>query len=174
MTRELEIAWAAGLFEGEGCFHISRPTGDRAGRSPVPNAYLAMADFDAVRRFRSIVGVGTLTERTFDGKRAHWKTQLMWRTAGEGASTVANLLLPFLCERRHAAAHEIIQTFSERTRSCPACGRDYVASRSDQTVCTPACYDKLRRSPGEGQIPLLYERGKDLLPYEHFYRTGSA
>lgn len=125
MTREQEIAWAAGLFEGEGCFHVSTPRGSRSGRWPVPNAYLAMADFDPVMRFREIVGVGTLTERRFDGTRSHWRTQLMWRCSGADAAGVARLLVPLLGERRREAANEILETFATRQKSCPSCGRTY-------------------------------------------------
>jgi hypothetical protein len=54
MASAEEIAWAAGLFEGEGCISYIRPW----GREPDIQAALAMTDEDVVRRFDEIVDRG--------------------------------------------------------------------------------------------------------------------
>src|SRR5712691_1669149 len=51
MNREVEIAWAAGLFEGEGCFTQNR------GR---PVARLTTTDVDIVVRFAEAIGWGMI------------------------------------------------------------------------------------------------------------------
>jgi hypothetical protein len=54
---DVDIAWAAGLFEGEGCWSGS-PMYRRYGL-----ANLTMTDEDIVRKFARIVGVGRVYER---------------------------------------------------------------------------------------------------------------
>lgn len=49
-----ELAWAAGLFEGEGSFSLTKEN------YPKPRAALTMSDEDSVRRFHRAVGVGSV------------------------------------------------------------------------------------------------------------------
>lgn len=49
-----EIAWAAGLFEGEGSFDHS------AGNAHRPRATMSLTDQDVLERFMRAVGVGTI------------------------------------------------------------------------------------------------------------------
>lgn len=51
----VDLAWAAGLFEGEGCFSVSRT---QTGR-PHLDMRLAMKDEDIVKRFHSIATFGS-------------------------------------------------------------------------------------------------------------------
>ena len=63
MTSE-EIAWAAGLFEGEGCATVSN------GR---PRLVLRMTDEESVRRFGDTVGIGRVYgPYTYPGKSPIW------------------------------------------------------------------------------------------------------
>src|ERR1700691_3962032 len=100
MTRDNALAWAAGLFEGEGCFSVGHGN---------PFAQLAMTDRDIVERFHSIMGVGkiyTQTNRTPAGNLG--KTTYIWRAQNIPAFIhVAELLAPFLGERRHARLMEV-------------------------------------------------------------------
>ena len=98
---EAEIAWAAGLFEGEGSCFVSR----RQDRPVVRiGMTMRMADRDVVERFHRIVGVGQFTGpivhiRKTDGKRL--KDVFEWRT---GSWHVINdlyvLFKPWLADRR--------------------------------------------------------------------------
>src|SRR5689334_22543771 len=89
---EAEIAWAAGLFEGEGSATL-------ATRGYHPMLSLSMTDRDVVERFAEVVGIGSVTLKK-RGKR-HWKDQWMWQAGGIAAlNHVIGLFLPWVGERR--------------------------------------------------------------------------
>jgi hypothetical protein len=116
MKRSEEIAWAAGLFEGEGCFAYT-PNHVRAD--------LAMTDHDTVRRFGAVVGVG----RYYEKKKyaSHHQQQLVWRvTDRAGVEAVLEMFRPWLSPRRLARGEEILRlqaevaaaNRAERDRAC--------------------------------------------------------
>lgn len=98
----LDIAWAAGLFEGEGC--ITFTTGSNGKLYPI--LQLAMTDLDVVLRFSSVWGVGRIntTERPGSLKTMH--TWRLYRTAQK--RDVLRAMLPYLGERRKAKALEAL------------------------------------------------------------------
>lgn len=93
------IAWAAGLFEGEGC--ISQTVsfrGEKEYRYPV--AKLAMIDEDTVRKFANIVKVGKIS-----GPHGPYgiskQPQFLWQVYGyEKVQELLDQFTPFLGERR--------------------------------------------------------------------------
>lgn len=100
--RELEVAWAAGLFEGEGSFAL-----EAKGRYGLTyaRASLGMTDEDTVRHFHKVVGVGVVTIWDSPPPR---QRQWRWRTSSRADfATVADLLAPWLHERRAARLAEI-------------------------------------------------------------------
>lgn len=101
---EVELAWAVGLFEGEGC--ITR----RVIRSKYISCDLVlhMTDEDVVRRFYQLVGIGSIRK---DLGPVHRGNKLSWRWTVRSRQEVAVLLkafLPFLGLRRAAKATEAI------------------------------------------------------------------
>lgn len=98
-TRE-DLAWAAGLFDGEGCI---------THRPKAPVCVMAMTDEDVVRKFHSVVGIGSV----FWAYRKNAKPILYWTAAGfRSAQYVIALLWFRLGERRRARAVEIIKRFA--------------------------------------------------------------
>jgi hypothetical protein len=93
----LEVAWAAGLFEGEGSFHTHRHRS--ANEHVYARATLAMTDEDVVRRFHRIVGVGKVLCRAEcrPGRKPIWRWAAQSRQA---YAHVVALFEPFLGERR--------------------------------------------------------------------------
>lgn len=93
-----DIAWAAGLFEGEGCIYLA---GDKRPTEPYmyPGLQLSMTDRDVVEKFHAIVGVGTVNiDRRKESNRSDmWRWQCANR---KGFEHVMNLLGPYLGERR--------------------------------------------------------------------------
>lgn len=89
------IAWAAGLFEGEGCIGV------RMNRLS-----LTTTDKDIAYKFMSAVGCGQIYEREPSGPLSK-KTQWLWVT-NKTVSTKATLeaFYPYLGERRRAKADE--------------------------------------------------------------------
>jgi hypothetical protein len=95
-TRENEIAWAAGLFDGEGTATICR------GR---PRLGLRMTDEATVRRFAEAVGHGKVYgpyENDAQTKRDGYvrKPFFYWVAEVEVGRAVVDLLRPFLSEFR--------------------------------------------------------------------------
>lgn len=110
----VDTAWAAGLFEGEGCIHLRAN-----GRGVVLS--LAMTDADVVRRFARVVGVGSVT--TLKPPRAGCQVPYRW-TSGRAADvlTVMGALGPFFGERRAKKAGDAIDRAHEMIRN-PRVGR---------------------------------------------------
>lgn len=93
---EAEVAWLAGLVEGEGSFHLHR------GRRP--RLQVSMTDEDVIRKAHAMVGVGSVGgPYQSEGKRkAYWQ----WNVYG---AEVIELLLPHLGLRRAARAQEVLR-----------------------------------------------------------------
>lgn len=95
------IAWAAGVFEGEGCISVVR-SGPQAGRRASLN--MKMTDRDVIERFRAAVGRGSIHEDKWYARRGQ-PSQWRWRVSAQ--SDVLHILdafEPFLGERRRAAS----------------------------------------------------------------------
>lgn len=104
MSATADIAWAAGLFEGEGCISIrDRPNTRAAG--PSARLSLTSTDHDVALRFQRIVG-GKLDESPYVRNGfAHHKPIWTWRIENApGVIQVLRLLRPYLGERRAAKA----------------------------------------------------------------------
>lgn len=112
MNRE-EIAWAGGLFEGEGCFTTLNQTHSLAkGRSRTyryPRARVVMTDEDAIRRFHDAVGFGVV----YGPLQAHsgpaHKPVFEWQAyTFEHVQAPYAMLYPWLCGRRRARGAEVL------------------------------------------------------------------
>lgn len=118
MTAAADIAWAAGLFEGEGCFTIQRSPRKRAnGESVVykqPVARLHMTDKDVVERFAKIVGVGQFWEAGFRRGGLGKKLCYEWHvTTYDGFMTVWKMFTSQLSDRRNLRALEVLAEYNE-------------------------------------------------------------
>ena len=112
MTEAERIAWAAGLFEGEGS--IGAQTTCAHGNVRVRVRFtLAMTDRDVLERFHAIVGAGSVTGPFWYDK----STRHIWRWCASSRPDVARLtdmFRPFLCERRLRALNEALHAFREQ------------------------------------------------------------
>lgn len=95
-TPREEIAWAAGLFEGEGCM-------TRSGSQKVLR--LASTDEDIVRRFWEIVAVGKVYGPY--EQRPPRKPFWVWVAAGLDALLALRLMISWLGVRRKKRAREL-------------------------------------------------------------------
>lgn len=101
---EADVAWAAGLFEGEGCLNAyRRPSGKWSIQ-----LRLGMTDRDVVEQFAAIVGCGSVHRLRVSKAHAHWKPMYQWYVqSGTDVVRVIDLLLPRLGTRRSAKALEV-------------------------------------------------------------------
>lgn len=95
MSRATDVAWAAGLFEGEGSINLTRP---RSGPRQ-PQLALTTTDCDVSARFAAIVGCGRVT--IYDPPNQKWKRQYRWRVCGwDDCTRVIELFRRHLGKRR--------------------------------------------------------------------------
>ena len=93
---EREIAWAAGLFEGEGSIHCNNSNGRK-----YLLLNLSSNDHDVVERFAAAIGCGKVYGPYLDknAKNPRWSWHAKNKADAEHAVAI---LEPFLCSRRRA------------------------------------------------------------------------
>lgn len=101
---EFDVAWIAGLLEGEGCFTFNKTC---------PCIILSMSDLDIVTKFRDLTSINTVTTRlpTRDNDR-----KVMYSTAVYSIDAVDLMkkLLPYMGLRRSERIKEIIVSYELR------------------------------------------------------------
>ncbi len=121
MTPREDLAWAAGLFEGEGCITIQKHK---------IRLQLASSDRDVVERFASVMGIGSLSGPVIRPTRlsANPKPLWFWISVSSNAELVLRDLLPYLGKRRRERAEHLLALrkahvdHATRERTCDACG----------------------------------------------------
>lgn len=98
MTTEIDLAWAAGLFDGEGTFQIASDSRSR-GRYHA-RMRIGMCHKGAVQKFTDILGLGNVIREEWPAPNANYK-QFRWSTSGQNAVNCAKMLLPYLVVKRH-------------------------------------------------------------------------
>jgi hypothetical protein len=101
---ESEVAWAAGLFEGEGTVFYSLKSGYSVS--------LASTDLDVVERFAAVVGFGRVSDaRRPSGatSKSHWRDVYEWRaTRRAHVEQLHALIGDYLGNRRTAKFEEVL------------------------------------------------------------------
>lgn len=87
-TPEIKLAWAAGLFDGEGCAYLAKVNG---------HAYLSLSvgqcyNPEVLHRFADAVGHGNVTGPHSSG--VNNSPSYKWRATGRPAERIVDLLLP--------------------------------------------------------------------------------
>lgn len=100
----LDIAWAAGLFEGEGCIIANRNA--RGGKVRL-QVVLGSTDRDIVERYAKIVNASRPVLKQEQRSEKH-RTFYVCGIYGRESLPVLEMFLPFLGERRRAKALEAL------------------------------------------------------------------
>lgn len=104
--RKLDLAWAAGLFEGEGSFY-SNVVRKQSQTYSYPCAEVHMTDEEVVRRFAGVIGFGKVWPKK--ARSARWKPQWAWRCHGARDTTrLVELIGSWLSSRRKEAAARVL------------------------------------------------------------------
>lgn len=106
-----DIAWAAGLFEGEGCFTWSRS-------KAMPAAKIGSTDFDVLEKFQRVVGFGRIGAAYQKGGFGTKPSRVWETTRFEYVQALIAYFWPWLCQRRRARAKEVLAHALERSRAC--------------------------------------------------------
>ena len=106
-----DVAWAGGLFEGEGSFSFQSRS-DRKAHYAL--ARLSMSDEDVVRRFADVVGFGSVNGPY--QYRPDRKPMFVWTVQGlERVQAFGAAVWPWLGTRRRTRLAEILRGHGERT-----------------------------------------------------------
>lgn len=168
MTADVQIAWAAGLFEGEGFFN-RREIGGRV----YLGIGIEMRDLDVVTRFVDVLrSNGVASARRASGPQHLSAIRLrprnkqnpkhsdiyVWTTTGHTARAAYVLMRPHLGERRRSRADAILAEADAITialaapRPCRHCGRLFTLNpygRARQ-FCSTLCYTRAKiERPGQ-------------------------
>jgi hypothetical protein len=140
---EADLAWAAGLFEGEGSF------GMRSNGTVLVS--VASTDKDVIDRFRSVVGAGRLSSQA--PGRNH-RNKRLWRldiSQVDDVLRITRLLYPWLGNRRRSRADEAAAAIRTRIdaatvqRVCPNCGESFRPPFTPNAARTKYCSRQCER-----------------------------
>jgi|SRR5687768_327672 len=93
----IDIAWASGLIEGEGCFQITKQS--------QLTITVGSVDFDIIQRLYHIFKMGHITHRTLMSS----KELYVWKvTKNKHVKEVLHLILPFMGKRRSSKIDELL------------------------------------------------------------------
>lgn len=112
MKEELDIAWAAGILEGEGSFIINTQKGRK---TPSVRIKCEMTDHDIILRLRDVFAVGNIhTPKIRPGCKQSWALQIYKQSDIE---TVIHKVMPYLGIRRSAKAKELLAHIESRKKT---------------------------------------------------------
>jgi hypothetical protein len=99
----LNLAWAGGIIDGEGCIHIKRSGVTPTSKNRTPHFSLellvTMVEEETVREMQRLFDVGRVFAHTPHGCR----TAFRWQCSTQAAVDVICNVLPFLRNKRHQA-----------------------------------------------------------------------
>ena len=105
--KETDLAWAAGLFDGEGCVQIKRDYNDKVNRRWTTyslRAIVVNTHVPTLVRFKAIVGIGTIRPMAFYGAHSKKSKQRWeWQAVSKQAEMVLRALLPYLVTKKAQA-----------------------------------------------------------------------
>lgn len=101
-----DIAWLAGLLEGEGCFFTIKN-----GYSP--RVAIGMTDKDIIQRSAAMVGAKCYLAKR-KNKPQHHKEQHWWMLSGHTAAAVMMTIYAFMGQRRRAKIKDVLARWKMR------------------------------------------------------------
>lgn len=103
MPSKAEIAWMAGIIEGEGS--IGLKSNNKGGIANVPWIKVAMTDEDVIAKLHSVAGFGTVCSSPC----ASGKTLWLWQSAlRDKVPKFLKMIRPWMGERRLAKIDEVL------------------------------------------------------------------
>jgi hypothetical protein len=109
--RDVDIAWFAGIFEGEGCFSI-----EKNGNT---NLTVNMTDLDVIQKIKTLFpkyhNVKPIQPRPAKGYTNQPKVRYTWRVGDPvEVAKITEMILPWLGERRSERAREVLNHLAIR------------------------------------------------------------
>ena len=111
---EVDLAWAAGLFEGEGYIGIQSRAGEKKYKSNYWYIGIGMTDEDVIKRFADLFDLNYTTRVRANEKSSknYFKDLYVVRTSKRAkVKEIVDALLPFMGERRRLKMEEFLGDF---------------------------------------------------------------
>ena len=114
----IQVAWAAGILEGEGCFSIFVRKSAKHDHKSLA-IHCEMTDEDVIRKLHAVFNVGTVLERLNTSgrvdRRVRKKTWIWSVQNHEGIHKVCTAVLPHMGSRRKEKIKELLDYVESRT-----------------------------------------------------------
>lgn len=120
---EVEIAWLAGLLEGEGSFLFAPPSSPNC-----PRLVISMTDLDVIEKVARCFGVQYIKNDRRNPEK--WKTSYLVQLSGHSAMNMMRLVYPHMGERRKKRIEEILEKYQNikpRNKLTEAQARDILS-----------------------------------------------
>lgn len=132
----MDIAWIAGIIEGEGCIYINKV---RLGKGSLIRVSVRMTDYDTIQSLYDKTGIGRIT-----GPTQHGRKKPTWDWKVNRLKDVVRLLLaiyPLMHERRRAKITEAVEFMTNRRREvdCKRCNKYFTTFHPIQEFCCSVC-----------------------------------
>lgn len=122
---ELDKAYLAGFFDGEGCVSITKQRGGKRSKSPSYNmrAIISQAGkgVGLLEYWNAIVGVGVLHSNKHAAK--NWSTSVNWVISSDEALEFLTCIYPYLHRKKEEA--ELAIEFQSKKKSVTFDGKAY-------------------------------------------------
>lgn len=99
-SKQLELAWAAGFYDGEGCTSTTRVKGDFR----YLNLQVTQSELAPLERFAEAVGIDKIYGPYHTKRKPHWRVQ----ATNKEALRVIELLYPYLSTPKRQQFHEAL------------------------------------------------------------------
>jgi len=101
---ESDLAWLAGLLEGEGSFMKGPPS-----ESNLPRMRVQMTDADVIERAAHLMGVSAVSVKA---AQVGWKDSFVAQVKGAGAVSLMRLLQPRMGQRRRGQIDAALEGYN--------------------------------------------------------------
>jgi hypothetical protein len=97
MTTETDLAWLAGIIDGEGAVRIRQAKQRNGSYRPQPCIAVAMTHYETVQRCYDLTKMGSMCEPK---QKPGNKDQLRWTAVSRQALAVAKMVVPYAVTKR--------------------------------------------------------------------------
>lgn len=109
---EIELAWAAGFYDGEGGCYAHLDKRDGSVRIQIS---LKQVDIRPLERFKSAVGVGNI-RGPYQGNKAYHQGQYRWYAYSQNAYTFLEKIYDYLSEPKKEQINKVLLKIEENKK----------------------------------------------------------
>ena len=140
----LELAWAAGFFDGEGTV--------AATNQWCPTVTVVNTDRELLARYGAAIGHGTMRQRV--ERKGNRKALYTWSCSGANAVATAEAMLPLVGTRNRLRFERIIALYAEaKAGVCEHCGESFRRHAVTTRFCSKRCSSAARRLAAAVRVP---------------------